>query len=963
MKYFFAVSLLCGGILAIYFLLQFFWRKEKKYIENRLVAVCSFSSAIWSMGFGVLILQTDETWAYYCRAFGMIGVFLYLISVQMLVCHISGINKKWRYFLEGFSFTGVIIYFLTIQRSEVVYYPSEMGMTYYFKKGFCNNVYTAYSVIEAIIILGVIIYMIRSSKVKRMQVFGKWFLLVEFIVVFGMILDTIFPLIGKNAIPGSSLTQFWGLVVLYYAVSVINRSRINITNMSEFIYYSLAIPVLVYDVDRKLQIVNDAAASFLEIGREDIGSEYVRLDKIFEIKEEEVFSFQEKRKDVDAVYQKGQVYCSLAVSKISDSYGDIIGYIVIITDLSERMKAMQELEKAMKAAETANQAKSTFLANMSHEIRTPMNAIIGFSELILKMELNQKTREYVEDIKSSAGNLLAIINDILDFSKIESGKMELISKEYYTAALFHDIYLIIHTQAQKKGLEFRMKVDPDMPNKLFGDSVRIRGVLINLLNNALKYTNEGTVSFEAEVKERNEDTVVLEFRVADTGIGIRPEDQNRLFESFSRADMKLNYSVEGTGLGLAIAKGYVTLMEGEITVESTYGQGSVFTVTIRQKMIDESPLDQSYAEGNITVEDSGIGNMKISGVRVLVVDDNQVNRKVADNSLSYYGLTVDTASSGPEAIELCRTNQYQIVFMDQMMPQMDGIEAMQQIRKLGSCYAAGGRSKIVVLTANAIVGVREDLLEQGFDEYLGKPMNFKELEQLFLRFIPSDKIHNHGEIENNHLPEGTDKQELDELQAMLPEVEISSGLRNCRGLLQDYLSILKMIYRDGETQLEELRNLNQKQEYSDYTIRIHALKGTALNIGANKISEMARRQEQAGKEKDYSYIAVHAEEFQQEYRRLLERIAMVLERYQLLEDISKQMEKKQLKEPEILQILKEAEQSIGEFDFAKAVNIIREARKHPVPEPYIEVLAQMEQWINEMELEKIQELLNALKET
>lgn len=377
-------------------------------------------------------------------------------------------------------------------------------------------------------------------------------------------------------LPGSSLTQFWGLIVLYHAVAVINRSRINITNMSEFIYYSLAMPVLVYDVDRQLQIMNDAAASFLGISRESgQAAQNAAIGCLFEVDEEEIFSFADKHKNVDAVCRENQIYCSLAVSNISDSYGDLIGYIVIVTDLSERMKTIQELEEAIKEAETANRAKSTFLANMSHEIRTPMNAIIGFSELVLKMELDQQTREYIEDIKSSAGNLLAIINDILDFSKIESGKMELVCKDYYTAGLFNDIYLIINTQAKKKELDFRMNVDPDMPNKLYGDNIRIRGVLINLLNNALKYTERGSITFEAAVIEKKDDMATLEFRVADTGIGIRPEEQGTLFESFSRADMKLNYGVEGTGLGLAIAKGYVILMNGDINVQSTYGEGSV----------------------------------------------------------------------------------------------------------------------------------------------------------------------------------------------------------------------------------------------------------------------------------------------------------------------------------------------------------------------------------------------------
>lgn len=976
MKYFFSMSLFVSFVLALYFALRFFWSREKKMMEDWLVAVCCLASAIWSFGFGMLILQTDTDKAYFCRTVGMVGVFLYLITAQMLVCHISGMKKSLRYLFDGISLTGIIVYFLVIQKSEVVYWLDEMGMTYSFRPGFCNNVYMLYSVVMAINILYGIIYMMRCTKVKRLHAFARKFLLVEVLIFFGMTLDTVFPLIGEPAIPGSSLTQFWGLVTLHYAVRVNNRSRINITNMSDFIYYSLTMPVLVYDADRRLQIINDAASSFLEINAEKETGK-IGLGQYFDVVESEAFTFEEKRKDIDAVCRKNQLYCSLAVSKISDAYGDIIGYIILVTDLSERMKNVQKLEEAIREAEAANRAKSTFLANMSHEIRTPMNAIIGFSELLLKMELQPQAKEYIEDIKTSSGNLLAIINDILDISKIESGKMELVCADYYTVGLFNDVFLIINAQAKKKGLDFHMSVDPNVPNKLFGDKIRIRSVLINLLNNAVKYTNKGEVSLAVTVRNKKDGIVTLEFKVSDTGIGIRPEEQEKLFESFSQVDCQSHYGVEGTGLGLAIVKGYAALMGGSVTVESVYGKGSVFTAAIEQKIVDDSPLDRAYAKEDEIIEDFSIGTMKIEGVRVLVVDDNQINLKVAGSSLSYYGLIVDTAASGAEAIRLCRQNRYKLVFMDQMMPQMDGIEAMRRIRELDAYYDFGGISRIIVLTANAISGVRDELLQQGFDEYLGKPMNFKQLERLFLKFLPKENIkleqtaggltdtaglgtaagladtaglaHADGSVN-----EADAQSETAALQKMLPQVEIVQGIANCGGHLEDYLSILQVVYEEGEEQIRELRSLQQQENYADYTVMAHALKGAALNIGAGNMADMAKQQELAGKRGENTFIDDHMEEFLQEYGLLLEKIRTVLEKYRMLENAQEGA----VKEEDVTGILREIKKSIEEYDFAEASELIRETGKKQLPEPYPQIFEQLEQFMKEVELDKLGDLLD-----
>lgn len=738
MKYIVSQALFAGFVLASYFAIIIFRKKEWKYIENRLFFVFCISSAIWSLGFFGVFIQTVPDNAYAWRALGMIGTFGYLISAQMLICYFSEIPKRYRYFFDGFSLLGVIIYFFNIQKEQVTYHPSSIGMTYSFNPGIWNNLYTAYTVIVAFNMLIVIIYMLRHSTTQRMKVLAKKLLLSEIVIMLGMILDTIFPLIGLEAIPGSSISQFLGLVVIYYTIIFVSHSRINISNMSEFIYYSLTVPVLVYDSKYKLQILNDTAYSFLGVDKENF--DITGIEPLFTPARENIFDFEHKSQNVDAVCCHNQLYCSLSVNKIYDAYNDIIGYIIIVTDLSERMKTMKKLETAMEEAECANKAKSTFLANMSHEIRTPMNAIIGFSELVLKEDINDETRKYVEDIKWSSHNLLAIINDILDISKIESGKMELVLDSYSTVDFLNDISLLISQQAEKKGLTFNMKVDTAIPKVLYGDKVRLRSVVVNILNNAVKYTQKGSVSLVISILKQTDEYVTLEFKVIDTGIGIREKDIKKLFNSFERFDQKINYGIEGSGLGLAISNSYVKLMGGSIAVNSVYKKGSTFTVTLDQKIIDFEPIENDYNNKNYMSSTGGMSDMQISDVAVLVTDDNAINLRVAQNILKHYGLIVDTALSGKEAIELCKKKDYAMVFMDRMMPEMDGIEAMNNIRTISSHYAAGGNCKMIVLTADVIKGTREYLLEAGFDEYLGKPMVFPQLERLFLRYIPAEKI-------------------------------------------------------------------------------------------------------------------------------------------------------------------------------------------------------------------------------
>lgn len=963
MKHVLSQLMFTGFVLALYFVIQVLRKREMKYKENRLFVFACIFSSLWSFGFFGVNIQTNPDNGYLWRGIGLVGTFGFLITAQFLICHLSDVKKIYCYLTEGFSLLGILIFFFIIQRDHAVYELSSIGMSYSFPPTFWNNFYNVYCVIVGCNMVAMIMYMIKRPRAQRLKELGKNLMWVISAMIFGMLLDTILPMFGTPSVPGSTIGQFVGLVVLYVSLSSFNLSRITISNMSEFIYYSLTVPVMVFDVKEKLQILNDTAYSFLGVEREKMSE--LTLEDIFDISNTEAFEFSETSQSIDAICVNTDKYCNLSVNKIFDNYEDKIGYIIIVTDLSERMRTMKRLEEAIKEAEHASKAKSVFLANMSHEIRTPMNAIVGFSELLLKMDIDREVRSHVEDIKFSSNNLLAIINDILDISKIESGKMELVNDNYFMATLLSDVALIVGYQAQKKGLNFEVHVDETIPKTLYGDNVRIRSVLINILNNAVKYTDEGYVKFEVSILSRTDNRIKLSFKVTDTGTGIKEENIKKLFDHFERFDQKIHYGVEGSGLGLAISKGYVNLMNGEIKVESTYGKGSVFTVEIEQDIVDDSPIEKDYLRGREHLGEYKPEKFIIKDTRVLVVDDNPVNIKVAQGIFGSYGLEVDTVLSGMESIEMCRDKKYDLVFMDQMMPGMDGLEAMHHIRNVDDHYKSGGEGKIIVLTANAIKGIREQLMQEGFDEYLGKPMSMAQLERLFYRFIPEERfVYNQGEEMNTLEGTNTKNDDINKLHDLLPNVDIEFGMSHCGGQVEDYLRVMEITYKYGKKQIKELGDLLESKDYKNYGIKVHSLKSTTLNIGAKDVSAEAKAQELAAHESDFAYIDANYDKLKTEFTELLGEIERVLAEFGIIETPEEDSSVKKdsvLDERLILHMLSNIENQIDNFDFAQVFSILEEAQKCQLPPQYTELIQKISVLMDDLNVDEVKALIAQTK--
>lgn len=546
--------------------------------------------------------------------------------------------------------------------------------------------------------------------------------------------------------------------------------------------------------------------------------------------------------------------------------------MVYVVLSEKKARENKELIREKENAESASKAKSIFLANMSHEIRTPINGILGMDSMLLKECKDETLRDYALNIQSAGQTLLSLINDILDISKIESGKMEILPVTYSVFTVLNDCYNMVAVRAKDKNLELVMDISPEIPTALFGDEVRIRQVVNNLLSNAVKYTNEGSVTLSVWAEKvdvdpmqgDNTSRVELFIQVKDTGIGIREKDREKLFADFVRLDEKRNRNIEGTGLGLNLTKQLLDMMGGTIEVESTYGVGSVFTVSLLQQVSDEKPLgdfEKLYRQ-HVNVVDAAQERFEAPEAKILVVDDVQMNLKVFVGLLKSTKIQIDTAINGAEALELVQKQHYDVIFLDHMMPVMDGEEAFRRMKKLEKNPNAN--TPVVMLTANAVAEARNGYMDEGFSDYMAKPIREEVLLTTLKKFLSKELVKIIGE---EKLDEPLKVTEPKSQLALSDFLDTATGLAYCMNDKKFYKEMLDEYVKSEKT--AELKEYFENGDLEYYRITVHAVKSTSLTIGASKVSEDAKALELACKENNLNFVKQNHEAFMEEYKSLI----------------------------------------------------------------------------------------------
>ena len=858
--------------------ISYFMREKNAGALRYYMLVMGFFGALWSGGYGIMgFTETGEAAAVF-RAVGLVGVAGFMMTEALMIAYMVELPKwLFRAYAMIFGIFAVVdLYFFIPDQHTFVRLNGRM--CYYSTNSFGRMVHNIFLAFVAVTMIAMAILWVHKEKPKRQSYYVRAAILANIAILFSIIPDTILPMLGKPSFPSSAYGMFLTYMITWFWATRFNAFSITVGNLSQYIYESANTAILIFDEYFRLVLANPYGQELLGIKK----IENQKLMQLFQGTEAESGRIKDgilrdNKGVAELVSVHGAISCSLNFSLARDFHDDPYCIVCFVYDLTKEKNMLEEVVRA-------NEAKSQFLANMSHEIRTPINGILGMDSVLLKECHDENLREYAKNIQSAGQSLLSIINDILDISKIESGKMEILTIRYQLFSVLNDCYNLTKIKLQNKPVSFIMQINEKLPSWLYGDEVRIRQIINNFLSNAVKYTKEGNITFELDFEEKTDEQILLVITVRDTGIGIKEEDLGKLFESFTRIEEKRNRNIEGTGLGLNLTKNLVNLMGGEVFAESTYGKGSCFTAKIPQKIADAKPMGdfgKRYQQYLSTSDDDKLSFLA-PDAKILVVDDVTMNLKVVEGLLKATKIQIDTAVSGSECLECVKTTPYQMIFLDHMMPEMDGLETLEHMKNLADNPNA--QTPVIMLTANAIVGAKEEYIEAGFTDYLTKPIRETELLEMILKYLPEELVCENG---GQGIEKSQDAQDMEQPEAggegaeplqrleQLEGLDVKTGLTYCMNEEDFYIEMLQEFLQADKA--SQLKHFLAEEDWDNYRTTVHALKSTSLTIGAAHLSGEAKALEMAAKEGNMDYIRSHHDGVMDEYKELTDHLKEILE--------------------------------------------------------------------------------------